>query len=61
MSQGTTLMDSHRQSDMSGIANHFGMFGIWANGGAFGSANTANTPDNGIDFSNTVLNSCMRP
>lgn len=52
MSQNGNLMDSHTVSDVSGIANNFGMFGIWANGSAFGSSNVAGEADNGLDFSN---------
>jgi hypothetical protein len=32
-----------------------GMLAFWANSNVFGSANTANTPDNGIDFSNVKV------
>ena len=52
MSQGGGLMDSHTRSYGSGIANHFGMLGFWANSDTFGSSNTAGNPDNGITFSN---------
>ncbi|MGJ8652270.1 MAG: polysaccharide lyase family 7 protein [Opitutaceae bacterium] len=49
-----TVLDSHTEEDASSIANHFGMLGIWANGGAFGST-TASDPDNGITISNVKV------
>jgi hypothetical protein len=52
MSNNAGLMDSHTKSDTNGIANNFGMFGIWANSGMFGSNTTPGDPDNGITFSN---------
>ncbi len=56
MSQGGTLMDSYTDSDSSGIANHFGMIGFWANTSAFGSSTTAGElVDNGITFSNIKI------
>jgi len=61
MSQGATLMDSWTQSDASGIANHFGMFGIWVNANAFGSSNLAGNPDNGIHFSNIMIERSVVP
>lgn len=44
---GVGLLDSHTETDDSGIANNFGMFGIWANSNKFGSTNSSD-PDNGI-------------
>ncbi|MDP4644409.1 MAG: polysaccharide lyase family 7 protein [Opitutales bacterium] len=49
-----TVLDSHAEEDASSIANHFGMLGVWANGGAFGSVTTAD-PDNGITISNVTV------
>lgn len=53
--QGATLLTSYTDTDASGIANHFGMFGVWANSGAFGSSSTAGNADNGIEFSNVKI------
>ena len=55
LSQGATLLTSHTDTDSSGIANNFGMFGVWANSGVFGTSNVAGNPDNGIDFSNIKI------
>lgn len=52
ISQGATLLDSHSDTDLSGIANNFGMFGIWANSNAFGNNTTAGDPNNGITLTN---------
>lgn len=49
-----TVLASHAEADASGIANHFGMLGIWANGSAFGSV-TSSDPDNGITISNAKV------
>ena len=49
-----TVLASHAEADASGIANHFGMLGIWANGNAFGSV-TSSDPDNGITISNAKV------
>ena len=55
LSQGATLMTSHTESDASGIANNFGMFGVWVNSNVFGSNTTPGDPDNGIEFSNIKI------
>ena len=55
LSQGATLLDSFSTSDASGIANNFGMLGIWANSNTFGSTNAAGDPDNGLTFSNISI------
>jgi hypothetical protein len=56
MRQGATLMDSYTETDLSGIANHFGMLGFWANSSIFGSSTTAGeSVDNGITFSNIKI------
>ena len=49
-----TVLANHAEEDASGIANHFGMLGIWANGNAFGSV-TSSDPDNGITISNAKV------
>ena len=49
------LVDSHTDSDISGIANNFGMLAFWANTNAFGSSNVENTPDNGLIFTNLLV------
>lgn len=56
LSQGATLLDSHTETDDSGIANNFGMLGVWVNSGVFGSTNTAGlNVDNGITFTNITV------
>ncbi|MEP4079512.1 cadherin domain-containing protein [Haloferula sp.] len=56
LSQGANLLDSHTESDASGIANNFGMLGVWANSATFGSTNAAGaSEDNGITFSNIKI------
>ena len=55
MSQSGSLMASYTFSDLSGIANHFGMVAFWANSSTFGSSPDPNTADNGIDFSNIKI------
>lgn len=42
---------SYSAEDTSGLANNFGMFGIWVNSNIFGST-TASDPDNGITLTN---------
>jgi hypothetical protein len=61
LSQGATLMTSHTESDASGIANNFGMFGVWVNSNVFGSNNTPGDPDNGIEFSNIQIQFIPEP
>lgn len=56
---GGSLLDSHTESDVSAIANNFGMFAIHANSNVFGSSNSAGDPDNGIDFSNVLVQSTV--
>ncbi len=55
LSQGSTLLTSHSLTDASGIANNFGLVGVWVNSNLFGSSNALDTPDNGIDFSNITI------
>lgn len=61
MSQGVTLMDSWTQTDASGIANNFGMFGIWVNANTFGANTTPGDPNNGIEFSNILIERTVVP
>ena len=56
LSQGATLLDSHTETDDSGIANNFGMLGVWVNSGVFGSTNASGlNVDNGITFTNVTV------
>lgn len=52
---GGAVLDSHTASDTSGIANNFGMLGFWANSNAFGSSNSAGNADNGLTFTNVLI------
>ena len=52
---GGAILDSHITSDNSSIANNFGMLGFWVNSNAFGSTNSAGNPDNGITFTNVLI------
>jgi hypothetical protein len=62
LSQGATLLASHTESDLSGIANNFGMLGIWVNSNTFGSNTTAaQGGDNGITFSNIQIERLIVP
>jgi hypothetical protein len=56
---GGSLLDSHTESDASGIANNFGMFALHANSNIFGSSGTAGEADNGIDLSNVLVTSSV--
>ena len=56
-----TLLDSHSDSDSSAIANNFGMLGFWANSNTFGSSNSAGDPDNGLIFTNVLIESTVAP
>ena len=51
---GTLGTYSHSNTDTFDSAD-FGMIAFWANSNVFGSANTSNTPNNGIDFSNIKI------
>jgi hypothetical protein len=48
---GTLDAASHTVTDVFDSAS-FGMLAFWANSNVFGSSNTPDTPNNGIDFSN---------
>jgi hypothetical protein len=61
LSQGASLLSSNTESDVSGIANNFGMFGIWANSDNFGSNTTVGDPDNGITLSNAKIEVLLVP
>ena len=52
LSQGSTLLTSHSLTDPSGIANHFGLVGVWVNSNLMGSSPNIGDPNNGIDFTN---------
>ena len=58
---GGGLLDSHTESDTSGaigglpIASTFGMLAFHANSSTFGSSRTAGEADNGIDFTNVMI------
>ena len=53
------LLDSHTENDVSDIANNFGMLGFWANSNTFGSSNSAGNPDNGLIFTNVLIESTV--
>jgi hypothetical protein len=54
---GTLGAATHTVTDTSIFSpTNYGMLAFWANSGAFGSSGTANTADNGIDFSNVTIN-----
>lgn len=55
LSQNNVLLASHTATDASGIANHFGLAGVWVNSNVFGSSSALDTADNGIDFSNIKI------
>ena len=55
LSQGGKVLTSHKESDKAEIANNFGMVAFHANSDVFGSSNAAGEEDNGIDFSNVVV------
>jgi hypothetical protein len=59
--QGATLLSTYTTTDSSGIASTFGLLAFQANSGTFGSSNTANTPYNGIDFSNIKIETSIVP
>lgn len=52
LSQGGTLLSTHTERNQFTLVTTFGMLGFHANSRTFGSENTPDTPDNGIDFSN---------
>lgn len=54
-----TLLDSHSENDVSDIANNFGMLGFWANSNTFGTSNSAGNPDNGLTFTNVLIESTI--
>jgi PEP-CTERM motif len=53
--QGATLLSTYTGSDSSGITGTFGALAFHANSNIFGSSNTPDTPDNGIEFSNIKI------
>ena len=54
-----TLLDSHTDSDNSNIANNFGMLGFWVNSNTFGSSNSSGDADNGLTFTNVLIESTV--
>ena len=54
---GGALLDSHTTTDSADIANNYGMLAFWVNSNTFGSSNVADTPDNGITFTNVLIES----
>ncbi|MDB4354162.1 hypothetical protein N9Z02_02550 [Akkermansiaceae bacterium] len=61
LSKGAILLDSYTASDSSGIANNFGMLGVWVNSNTFGSSSDSENPDNGITFSNVSVGKVVPP
>ena len=55
LSQGSTLLSSATSSDSSASTSSFGMLAFHANSNIFGSSNTPNTANNGIDFTNIQI------
>jgi hypothetical protein len=55
LSQNNVVLTSHSLSDASGIANNFGLVGVWANSALFGSSATIGQADNGVDFTNIKI------
>ncbi|MGJ8696371.1 MAG: hypothetical protein ACSHYF_08625 [Verrucomicrobiaceae bacterium] len=55
LSKGPALLDSYSATDVSGIANNFGVLGVWANSDTFGSSNVGGEADNGLTFSNVKI------
>lgn len=54
-----TVLDGYTISDTSDIANNFGMLGFWVNSNTFGSSNSAGNPDNGLTFTNVLIESTV--
>ncbi|MDZ4657555.1 MAG: PEP-CTERM sorting domain-containing protein [Bythopirellula sp.] len=61
LSQGNTELSSYTATDASGIASTFGMLAFHVTSNVFGSVNTVNTPNNGIDFTNIKIEYCAIP
>jgi hypothetical protein len=61
LSQGGTLLSTHTERDVSGIANNFGMLAFQANASTFGASNTPAETDNGIDFTNVKIEVKLAP
>src|SRR5204862_3573399 len=55
LSQGTTLLSTFTTSDATPSSSTFGMLAFHANSNIFGTSNTPNTANNGIDFSNIKI------
>ncbi|MEJ6569375.1 MAG: hypothetical protein QNL80_10950 [Akkermansiaceae bacterium] len=61
LSKGGVPLDSYTASDNVGIPSNFGMLGIWANSGAFGTSNMIGDPDNGITLTNVEIGVIQLP
>ena len=55
------MLASHTETDDKGIANNFGMLGFWVNSNTFGSTNAAGDPDNGLTFTNVLIERTVVP
>ena len=55
LSQGGNLLSTNTESNAFTFVTTFGMLGFHANSRTFGDVNTPDTPDNGIDFSNVLI------
>lgn len=52
---GQNLLSNHTEVDSTGIEPGFDLLGLHANSNTFGTSNTPDTPDNGIDFQQITL------
>jgi hypothetical protein len=55
LSQGSTLLSSFTTSDATPSSSTFGMLAFHANSNIFGSSNTPNTANNGVDFTHITI------
>lgn len=55
LSDASGVLSSYTDTDSSLSASSFAMFGFHVNSNVFGSTNARDTPDNGIDFTNIVI------
>jgi hypothetical protein len=61
LSQGSTLLTSHSLTDTSAIVNNLGLLGVWVNSNLMGTSPTIGATDNGIDFSNILIERSVVP
>lgn len=62
ISTGGGIVGTHSESDASGIANNFGVVGLWANSNVFGSTTThGQAEDNGITITNARIEYIPEP